>query len=67
MQVGETSMQRLVLESKQTAVQHTGFIVQEKFILVTVFPPSSAKTKESWSCWLQKFQLYKIDLDGGLF
>lgn len=67
MQEGEAGMQWLVLESKHKAVQHIGFIVQEKFILVKVFPPSRAKTKESWSYWLQKFQLYKIDLDGGLF
>lgn len=41
--------ERLVLESKHTLVQHIGFIVQARLILVEVFPPHSAKTKESWS------------------
>lgn len=64
---GEVSMQWLESENKSMAFWHIGFIVQEKFILVKIFHPSSAKTEESWSYWLQKFQLYKIDLDGGLF
>lgn len=55
------------LESKHTTVRHIGIFVQEKFILVKIFPSSSAKTKESWSYWLQKFWFCEIDLGGGLF
>lgn len=44
---GGGSMQRLVLENKHTLAQHIGFIVQAMLILVEVFPPHGAKTKES--------------------